>query len=92
MYETLTYTGGVHKHEEITELIEDLGGFVLQETTSQMDLVLTLAVPVEDVEKVEEKSSEQKLPLYLPHWLDSTYHTLPVISPSTSDVTGLRIT
>ena len=58
MYETLTYTGGVHKHEEITELIEDLGGFVLQETTSQMDLVLTLAVPVEDVEKVEEKSSE----------------------------------
>jgi putative methanogenesis marker protein 7 len=58
MYETLTYTGGVHKHEEITELIEDLGGFVLQETTSQMDLVLTLAVPVEDVDKVEEKSSE----------------------------------
>lgn len=42
MYETLTYTGGVHKHEEIKELIEDLGGFVLQETTSQMDLVLTL--------------------------------------------------
>lgn len=58
MYETLTYTGGVHKHEEITELIEDLGGFVLQETTSQMDLVLTLAVPVEDVDKVEEKSRE----------------------------------
>ena len=58
MYETLTYTGGVHKHEEITELIEDLGGFVLQKTTSQMDLVLTLAVPVEDVDKVEEKSRE----------------------------------
>jgi putative methanogenesis marker protein 7 len=58
MYETLTYTGGVYKHEEITELIEDLGGFVLQETTSQMDLVLTLAVPIEDVEKVEEKARE----------------------------------
>lgn len=58
MYETLTYTGGVHKHEEITELIEDLGGFVLQETISQMDLVLTLAVPLEDVEKVEEKSKQ----------------------------------
>lgn len=51
MYETLTYTGGVHKHEEITELIEDLGGFVLQENISQMDLVLTLAVPMEDVKK-----------------------------------------
>ena len=58
MYETLTYIGGVYKHEEITELIEDLGGFVLQETTSQMDLVLTLAVPIEDVEKVEEKARE----------------------------------
>lgn len=58
MYETLTYTGGVHKHEEITELIEDLGGFVLQETLSQMDLVLTLAVPIEDVKKVEEKAKQ----------------------------------
>jgi len=58
MYETLTYVGGVHKHEEMTELIEDLGGFVLQETTSQMDLVLTLAVPIEDVEKVDEKARE----------------------------------
>jgi len=53
MYETLTYIGGVHKHEEMNELIEDLGGFVLQETTSQIDLFLTLAVPVEDVEKVD---------------------------------------
>jgi putative methanogenesis marker protein 7 len=58
MYETLTYTGGVHRHEEMNELIEDLGGFVLQETVSQMDLILTLAVPIEDVEKVQEKSRE----------------------------------
>lgn len=58
MYETLTYSGGVHKHEEITELIEDLGGFVLQETFSQMDLVITLAVPIEDVDKVKEKAKE----------------------------------
>ena len=58
MYETLTYTGGIHKHEEMNELIKDLGGFVLQENTSQMDLVLTLAVPIEDVEKVKEKAKE----------------------------------
>ena len=45
MYETLTYTGGIHKHEEMKELIENLGGFVLQENVSQMDLVLNLAVP-----------------------------------------------
>lgn len=58
MYETLTYTGGIHKHEEMNELIEDLGGFILQETTSQMDLVLTLAVPIEDVNMVEAKAKE----------------------------------
>lgn len=58
MYQTITYTGGVYKHEEMTELIGDLGGFVLQKTTSQMDLVLTLAVPIEDLDKVEEKSRE----------------------------------
>jgi len=58
MYETLTYSGGVHKHEEMRELIEDLGGFVLQETFTQMDLVVTLAVPMEDVDKIKEKAKE----------------------------------
>ncbi len=58
MYETLTYAGGVHKHEEMTELIEDLGGFVLQENMLQMDLVLTLAVPLEDVPKIQEKAKQ----------------------------------
>lgn len=58
MYETLTYSGGVYRHEEINELIEDLGGFVLQENMLQMDLVLTLAVPIEDVPKIKEKAKE----------------------------------
>ncbi|HIH64497.1 methanogenesis marker 7 protein [Methanothermobacter thermautotrophicus] len=58
MYETLTYQGGVHRHEEMKELIEDLGGFVLQENMLQMDLILTLAVPIDDVDKVREKARE----------------------------------
>ena len=58
MYESLTFTGGVHKSEEIKELIEDLGGFILQESIQQMELVLNLAVPIEDVDKIEEKSHE----------------------------------
>ena len=58
MYESLTFTGGVHKSEEIKELIEDLGGFILQESIQQMELVLNLAVPIEDVNKIEEKSHE----------------------------------
>ena len=58
MYETLTFTGGVHKSEEMEELIEDLGGFVLQRSTLQMELVINMAVPLEDVPKIEDKASE----------------------------------
>ena len=58
MYETLTFTGGVHKSEEIKELIEDLGGFILQENLLQMELVLNMAIPIEDVDKIEKKASE----------------------------------
>ena len=39
MYETLTFTGGIHKSEELKELIEDLGGFVLQ---SNMQFLLMM--------------------------------------------------
>ena len=58
MYETLTYQGGVHKTDELKELIEDLGGFILQENTLQMELIINMAVPVEDVGKVEDKAKE----------------------------------
>ena len=58
MYESLTFTGGVHKSEEIKELIEDLGGFILQESVQQMELVLNIAIPIEDVDKIEDKSRE----------------------------------
>ena len=58
MYETLIFTGGVHKSEEIRELIEDLGGFILQDSIQQMELVLNIAVPMEDVDKIEAKSKD----------------------------------
>jgi len=58
MYETLTYTGGVHKSEEIKELIEDLGGFILQSNILQMELVLNMAVPIDDVDIIKEKAKE----------------------------------
>lgn len=58
MYETMTYTGGVHKHNEIEELIEDLGGFILQKNDQQMDITMTIAIPAEDTGKLEEKAKE----------------------------------
>ena len=58
MYETLTFNGGIHKSGEIRELIEDLGGFILQDSIQQMELVLNVAVPIEDVDKIERKAKE----------------------------------
>lgn len=58
MYQTLTYTGGIHKSEEMKELIEDLGGFILQSNILQMELVLNMAVPMDDVDIIKEKSKE----------------------------------
>ena len=40
MYETLTFTGGIHKSEELKELIEDLGGFVLQSNITFLMLLV----------------------------------------------------
>lgn len=58
MYQTLTYTGGIHKSEEMKELIEDLGGFILQSNILQMELVLNMAIPIDDVNIIKEKSKE----------------------------------
>lgn len=58
MYATMTYSGGVHKHYEMEELIEDLGGFILQKNESQLDITLTIAVPSEDTDKIEVKAKE----------------------------------
>ena len=56
MYETLTFTGGVHKSEEMKELIEDLGGFILQSNILQMELVINMAIPLDDVQIVQDKA------------------------------------
>jgi putative methanogenesis marker protein 7 len=58
MYETLTFTGGIHKSEELKELIEDLGGFILQSNILQMELVLNMAVPIDDVDIIKDKAKE----------------------------------
>jgi len=58
MYETMTFSGGIHKHNEIEELIEDLGGFILQKNDQQLDITLTMAIPAEDTDKIEAKAKE----------------------------------
>ncbi len=58
MYITLTYTGGVYRQNEIEELVEDLGGFVVQKNITQTGVIMLIAVPEKDTNKVREKAQE----------------------------------
>jgi len=58
MLEPLMYTGGVYRHDELIELVEDLGGHVLQKNVMQLEVVLLILVPADDITVVEEKAKE----------------------------------
>ncbi len=58
MFETVIYEGGVYKADEMRDLVEDLGGFVLSEHKMQLEIHMVMAVPVEDLDVVEEKAEE----------------------------------
>lgn len=58
MYITLTYTGGVYKNSEVQDLVEDLGGFVVQKSITQTGVIMLIAVPEKDAYKVEQKAQE----------------------------------
>jgi putative methanogenesis marker protein 7 len=49
MLEPVMFTGGVYKHDLVIELVEDLGGYVLQKNVAQSEVILLLLVPTEDV-------------------------------------------
>ncbi|OPY52027.1 MAG: Methyl-coenzyme M reductase operon protein C [Methanosaeta sp. PtaU1.Bin060] len=48
MLEPVMFTGGVYKHDLVIELVEDLGGYVLQRNVTQSEVILLLLVPTED--------------------------------------------
>jgi len=58
MYKVLMFDGGVYRVNELYELVEDLGGFVIQKTQIQVQIVVTLVVPEEDVPVIEKKTQE----------------------------------
>jgi putative methanogenesis marker protein 7 len=53
MLEPVMFTGGVYKHDLVIELVEDLGGYVLQKNVSQSEVILLLLVPSEDMSALE---------------------------------------
>jgi putative methanogenesis marker protein 7 len=44
----VTYKGGIYRHDEIIDLIEDLGGYIIQKHIIAQEVVLQALVPKED--------------------------------------------
>ncbi|MDD1741869.1 MAG: methanogenesis marker 7 protein [Methanotrichaceae archaeon] len=53
MLEPVMFTGGVYKHDMVIELVEDLGGYVLQKNITQSEVILLILVPSEDMPAIQ---------------------------------------
>jgi len=53
MLEPVMFTGGVYKHDLVIEMIEDLGGYILQKNVTQSEIILLLLVPSEDLKSLQ---------------------------------------
>ena len=60
MLDPVMFTGGVYKHDLVTELIEDLGGYLLQKNVTQSEVILLMLVPHEDMPALEAMTKELK--------------------------------
>jgi putative methanogenesis marker protein 7 len=52
----VTYKGGIYQHDVVVDLIEDLGGYVVQKHLIAQEVVLQCFVPREDIELIREIS------------------------------------
>ena len=54
MLEPMMYEGGVYKHNLLVELVEDLGGYILQKNIMQTEVIMIMLVPMKDTHLVED--------------------------------------
>lgn len=52
--EPYIYEGGIHKHSLILELLEDLGGYLVQKTPASTEVTLVMLIPKKDIHLVED--------------------------------------
>ncbi|MCS3924021.1 methanogenesis marker 7 protein [Methanosalsum natronophilum] len=52
--EPYIYEGGIHKHGLILELLEDIGGYLVQKTPAATEVTLIMLIPKDDVPLVED--------------------------------------
>jgi putative methanogenesis marker protein 7 len=58
MLEPVMFTGGVYKHDLVMELVEDLGGYILQKNVTQSEVILLLLIPSEDMPALQSLAKE----------------------------------
>lgn len=58
MYKIMMFEGGVYKFNELKELVEDIGGFIVQELVMQTDTILHMAFPEEEEREIRNKVKE----------------------------------
>ena len=63
MLEPIMYEGGVFKHNLVIELIEDLGGYILQTNFMQTEVMIQMLCPHEDIAIVEDMAKELRAKL-----------------------------
>lgn len=54
--EPIIYSGAIYRHEEMVELIEDLGGYIIQRQVIAGDVIIQANVPREDIGFLKEAS------------------------------------
>jgi len=64
MLEPVMFTGGLYKHDLVVELVEDLGGYVLQKNVTQTEIILLILVPSEDMAALQTLAKEQQFVAY----------------------------
>lgn len=58
MLEPVMFTGGLYKHDLVVELVEDLGGYILQKNLTQTEIILLILVPSEDMAVLQALANE----------------------------------
>ena len=58
MLEPVMFTGGLYKHDLVVELVEDLGGYILQRNLTQTEIILLILVPSEDMAALQALAKE----------------------------------
>lgn len=56
--EPFIFQGGLYKHEEFEELVEDVGGYILQKNVLQLDVIMVVLVPNADIPVIEAKARD----------------------------------